>query len=157
MIDNISTSDTTPLPFDSYPGKGRKLLGPVSRGNCRHEYGLQLQRLTGQTHCAYCGISLVDTFEHWLNMAVDHVIPTSTCNAMAIREEWRDDYSNRVLCCTACNTFVNRYKPPVAKRPSNLEEFFDLRDDIFEDRKKRILERREQEERFYQTAPWTRR
>ena len=24
---------------------------------------------------------------------------------MGLPEDWREDYSNRVLCCTACNTF----------------------------------------------------
>src|SRR5215211_1072028 len=41
-------------PFDSYPHGGRALLGRRTGGNARWEYGLKLQRLTGQTRCAWC-------------------------------------------------------------------------------------------------------
>ncbi len=43
------------LPFDSYPHRGRALLGKVASGNCHHGYGLKFRQVTGQTKCAYCG------------------------------------------------------------------------------------------------------
>ena len=56
------------MPFDRYPGRGTMFLGKCGGANCRHGYGLMLQQLTGQTSCAYCGLSLIHTYEHWLLM-----------------------------------------------------------------------------------------
>ncbi len=150
-LDNFSLE---PLPFESYPDKGRKLLGRVSGDNCRHTYGLKFMRLTGLTKCAYCGISLGEAYENWLNMALDHVIPHSTCLAWQVPAEWREDYSNRVLSCTTCNTFGNRYNPQNLNPPSTLEEFYKLRDIIFIERKHQILERHRQERDFFEKKLW---
>ena len=143
------------LPFVFYPHQGRKLLGCVSGDNCRYGYGLKFQRLTGQDHCAYCGMNLVGSYENWLAMALDHVVPNSVCKSLGLPEEWNQDYSNRVLCCTACNTFGNRYKPEIGDVPKTLEEFFDLRDSVFIERKIRILERHKKERLFFERKPWT--
>lgn len=61
-----SIEGAEPLLFGTYPGGGRKLLARRAGDNCRKGYGLQLQRLTGQTTCAYCGLSLITTYEQWL-------------------------------------------------------------------------------------------
>jgi hypothetical protein len=63
-------------PFDDYPDQARILLGPRLDGNSRSEYGLWLMQNAKQTACAYCGLSFVKCFEHWLLINVDHVIPT---------------------------------------------------------------------------------
>ena len=145
------------LPFESYPNHGRQLMGRVSGVNCRYGYGLKLQQLTGQVECAYCGISLVENYEIWLTMAIDHVVPDNVCKSLGISEEWNQDYSNRVLCCTACNTFGNRYEPKNIDKPVTLEEFYQLRDRVFVERKALILERHRQEYLFFEQKPWTRR
>ena len=142
------------LPFESYPDQGRRLLGRVSGGNCRHSYGLKFMRLTRLTKCAYCGIDLGEVYESWLNMALDHVIPHNTCQAWQVPEEWREDYSNRVLSCTTCNTFGNRYSPHNMNPPSTLEEFYNLRDIIFIERKRLILEKHKQERVFFEKKLW---
>ena len=149
-------SDQNALPFATYPHEGRKLLGLVSGSTCRYGYGLKFQQLTGQGDCAYCGMSLVGMYENWLTMALDHVIPNSVCKSLGLPEEWNQDYSNRVLCCTACNTFGNRYKPKSTSIPGTLEEFYDLRDRVFVERKALILERHKKERAFFETKPWTR-
>lgn len=142
------------LPFADYPHQGRELLGRVSGDNCRSGYGLNFQRLTGQDHCAYCGISMVGSYENWLTMTLDHVIPDSVCKSLDLPEEWNQDYSNRVLCCTACNTFGNRYKPDIVNVPKTLDEFYDLRDRVFTERKFLISERHKIERLFFETKPW---
>lgn len=143
------------MPFELYPGGAASLLGKCTGANCRHEYGLKLQRLTGQTACAYCGLSLVDTFEHWLLMSVDHVVPTRTGLAIGISRNWLEDYCNTVLCCSACNGFGNRFKIPVsALLPAELEEFVALRDKLFVTRKELILAARKREQAFYASRPW---
>jgi hypothetical protein len=83
------------FPFENYPNKARSLLGRVTGDNCRHGYGLKFMRVTGQTKCAYCGLDLTATYENWLTMALDHVIPHSTCLTWELPDEWREDQSNR--------------------------------------------------------------
>ena len=63
--------------FDRYPLGGRVLLGRPKNltGACRSGYGLELQRRTGETSCAYCDVSLIDEYHHWLLLSIDHVVP----------------------------------------------------------------------------------
>ncbi len=142
------------LPFHNYPDCGRKLLGRVAGDSCRHGYGLTFIRLTGQTKCAYCGLDLAASYVNWLTLALDHVLPHSTCLAWNLPEDWREDFSNRVLCCTTCNTFGNRYKPTGYQCPTTLVEFYNVRDAIFVERKRKILLRQEEERAFFDKQPW---
>jgi hypothetical protein len=145
------------VPFDLYPNAGRQLFEQMPKGsNCRWEYGLQLMRLTGQTRCAYCEADFAASYEVWLTMALDHVVPTSVCIAGKIPVSWTWDYSNTVLACTACNGFCNRYRPSITLvEPLTLDDFYDLRDKVFEDRKQKIRERHKQERAFFNGRPWT--
>lgn len=138
------------IPFDEYPGGGRTLLGPVKGANCRHEYGLQFMRKTGQTRCAYCSADFARSYETWLTMALDHVVPVGVCTELGIPAEWQEDITNKVLACAACNSFRNRYKPPAdVSCPKTQDDFFDLRDRIFAERRKAILERHDSERAFF--------
>ena len=144
-------------PFDSYPSGGRILLGRVEgvgRGT-RRTSGQQFMKRTGQLRCAYCDLDLVHSFENWLQMALDHVVPKQVCKEFSLPNEWVEDYTNRVLACGACNVFDNQYKPPIETAcPRSLEDFYDLRDRIFKDRKLRIAERRNNEKAVFETQPW---
>ena len=146
-------------PFDLYPEDGRKpLRSPKDWSNCRHGYGLELQRLTGQTRCAYCQVSLVDDYYHWLLMSVDHVIPRGAGKAVGIQSIYLEDFINLVLCCAGCNSFNNRYVIPNNLKErlpdTELERFLALRDRVFEDRRARIAERRAREQDFFAGKPW---
>jgi hypothetical protein len=142
-------------PFDSYPHGGHRLLGIAKGANCRHEYGLLFMRICGQTRRAYCDADFAASYETWLNMVLDHVIPQSVCNEWGISEHWRDDYTNNVLACSACNSFRNRYKPSVdLPIPDTLEAFHALRDTIFAERKRLIAARHEEERAFFDSRPW---
>ncbi len=46
------------FPFDKYPNDGVMPLKKHSETNARRGYGLELQRITGQNNCVYCGINL---------------------------------------------------------------------------------------------------
>jgi hypothetical protein len=142
-------------PFDSYPHEGRALLGVVRGSNCRHGYGLQFMQITGQTSCAYCDKDLVCSRETWLNLALDHVVPTSICNGLGLVPDWVDDCANRVLACSACNGFANRFKPLYEVLcPLSLDDFFNLRDRIFAERKSLIRARHEDERTFFNRRMW---
>jgi hypothetical protein len=143
------------LPFEKYPGGGRVLLGRVSGANCRHEYGLEFMRRTGQTRCAYCGVDFTESYETWLTMALDHIVPVSVCKSMDVPEDWREDSSNKVLACAACNGFRNRYSPSVdAILPTTLEAFYVLRDHVFTERRKLILDSHKTERAFFEAKHW---
>jgi hypothetical protein len=112
-------------------------------------------RETGQRSCAYCGISLVDTFENWLQMALDHVVPRSVCKSLSIFVDWQEDCFNRVLACLACNGFDNRFKLQVLPAcPASLEAFCELRDRIFAERWKRVKICRAEEQEFFSQRHW---
>ena len=142
-------------PFDSYPKNGREHLGQVKGANCRHEYGLKFMQKTKQTKCAYCGVDFSTSFETWLTMSLDHVVPVSVCTKLGISLDKREDVTNMVLSCGACNAFCNRYKPKEGIRePEGWEEFYDLRDRIFTERKGLIEKSRKEEETFFNKRLW---
>ena len=143
-------------PFDDYPGGGYTVLRQLKGGNARREYGHWLVE-NGQTSCAYCGMSLVDSYEHWLLLTVDHVIPVSDKDRrkghrLGIPKSWHESYSNIVLACSGCNGFRNRYEASWQKRKESWEEseFFEFRDRVFQEKSALIAEARNSELRFYQ-------
>ena len=154
-------------PFSDYPDKdtwkeathytdpstGKKCC--FSDSGARRGYVLKLQIMTGQTACAYCGLNLVDCYEHWLLVTRDHVVPTKQAKAMGVRKEWREDYRNTVLACSACNGLKNKWKLPEGEPvPKSDKEFFRLRDKVFRDRRKTIKDCQKKERAFYDGKPW---
>ncbi len=143
------------LPFTAYPGGGREQLKQRPGWNTRHSDGPEFMRITGVKTCAYCGLDFTASFENWLMMVLDHVVPQSVCVSMAIDPTWVWNYSNAVLACSACNGFCNRYKPKANRSaPTTRSEFYDLRDEIFRERKEQILARRNAEKAFFEVKPW---
>ena len=143
------------MPFDSYPQRGRVLLGTIRGSNCRKGYGLKFMRITGQTNCAYCQMDLTEAYENWLQMALDHVVPRSVCLGYSLSDDWTHDASNLVLACAACNGFGNRYKPhKTTQYPTSLEAFYDLRDQIFAERSENIRTKHDSERAFHGRRPW---
>jgi hypothetical protein len=87
------------------------LLGrPLTGGGCRTGYGLALQRMTGQSACAYCGVDLTASYYQWLLMNVDHVVPVAEARFLGIPSDFVEDAINKVLACSGCNLFENRYR-----------------------------------------------
>ena len=112
-------------------------------------------RKTGQTRCAYCGADFAASYETWLTMALDHVIPVSVCSALGIHTDWQEDITNKALACAARNSFRNRYKPPAdGSCPKTQDDFFDLRDRVFAERKEAIRQRHDSERAFFNSRPW---
>jgi len=142
-------------PFIDYLHGGYKLIGCVSGSNCRHGYGRAFMLKTGQTKCAYCSTDFTSSYEIWLTMALDHVVPTSVCQSFNISSEWSEDCSNKVLACSACNSFRNRYNPPKSiSIPHTLASFYKLRDFIFLERANLIAQRHAEEKAFFISQPW---
>ena len=140
-------------PFDDYPGEGLRILKKMPRANTRREDGRWLMENAHQDRCAYCAVSLVDDYLHWLLTNVDHVIPVSECTRLNIPEEWHHSFTNAVLACSGCNQFDNRYtiewRQPQPVDAWTVSDFVSLRDRAFKEGKSRILNRRTDEIRFF--------
>lgn len=138
-------------PFDDYPGGGRTMLRKMGRTNARREDGLWLMNHAGQSSCAYCGLSLVDDYNHWLLLNVDHVIPVKECERLRVPAEWHHSFANAVLACSGCNMFDNHFTVSWEQPREGWEEsgFIDLRDKVFQERVIRIQSRRQAELFFF--------
>ena len=145
------------LSFEKYPGKGRELLGTgkmLKREFAREVYEI-LYQLTGQDSCAYCGNKLLESFERWQVLAIDHVIPDETGKQKGIRDEWLQDLSNAVFSCVPCNRYKNKYQLlPAEACPESPAAFFDLRDRVFTERRELAARQRAKDLKGYQSHPW---
>ena len=144
-------------PFDDYPGGGYTILRTLKGGNARREYGHWLVE-RGQTSCAYCRMILVDSYEHWLLLTVDHVVPVSDRDRreghrLGIPKNWHESYSNIVLACSGCNGFRNRYEVSWQEPREKWDEceFFKFRDRVFQEKAALIDDARNNEISFYNT------
>jgi hypothetical protein len=146
-------SEIGKVPFDSYLGGGEQLYNVAvsgESGSSRRDYGLPVFEACG-TKCAYCGIDLGDSYESWLGISVDHVIPTtSTLKRWGDQyKKWLLDVSNCVTCCRACNEFLNRYKVS-ENPPEDVLSFFALRNEVFCKKWLHLKKRHQQEREWYE-------
>ena len=137
-------------PFDDYPLQGGSPLGPLKMGDgtARHGYGLDVALTTGFYKCAYCKRDLLATYEAWLDLSVDHVVPQSTKWESAAKE-WINDKANMVICCRACNEFTNKHEIK-EREPKEFVEFVKIRDNTFLAKKERVLVRHNAERQLYE-------
>ena len=89
----------------------------------------------------------MSTFEGWLQLSIDDVIPLQPQGA-GYPAEWILDAINVVAACMACNGYSNR-DPVLDAVPVTLEAFCDIRDRVFGERKARILARRATERAWF--------
>jgi hypothetical protein len=149
-------------PFDGYPEK-QSSLRPLKGEGCRRGYGADLMRTTSQRSCAYCEENLTEDYYRWLLVTTDHVVPTALCKKYDIKQ--RESMSNRVIACSGCNGFKNKYEPSEAvltklregqKHSWEDPDFFALRTMVFEERRTQIKKRREEEIEVWKRRPWER-
>ncbi len=135
----------TIVPNDTEPVLlGRPLQGD---GTCRGGYGLSVSDRHGNK-CAYCGLDFTQSYESWLHMSVDHVIPRYVIG-IGYEPEWVEDLLNHVPCCRTCNEFLNGYRVVAPSAPQTLTGFLNLRDKVFEEKRLKVLPRHQREqERF---------
>jgi hypothetical protein len=96
----------------------------------------------------------MSTFEGWLQLSIDHVIPQQSQGA-GYPAEWILDATNVVSACMPCNGYFNR-DPVLDAVPVTLDAFYDIRDRVFLERKARILARRDTERAWFDqhVRPW---
>jgi 5-methylcytosine-specific restriction endonuclease McrA len=133
------------LPLSHYD-KSAELELPrcTSTGNCRLGYGVPVIEHWG-TSCAYCGKDLLASYDAWLDLSVDHVVPA------CVLKQWGPDYgpwigsiANVVPCCRACNEFLNGYRT-TEEAPSDGPAFLQLRKRVLAEKRELALKRHQQE------------
>lgn len=90
----------------------------------------------------------MSTFEGWLQLSVDQIVPEQA-TGVRFSPEWVRDASNLVACCRSCNDLFNR-DPIVDPVPQTLETFYDLRDRLYLARRQRVIERRAAERAWFE-------
>ncbi len=138
-------------PFDRYRNGGTEPLGKPKQGDAssRHGYGLPVIEQCGAL-CVYCGRNLLQSYENWLDLSVDHVVPRSDSWYPAC-QAWVEDLANLVTCCRACNEFLNQFRCS-SQQPASFAEFAVIRDAVFLSKRRQAMERHEQERAWF--ANW---
>ncbi len=116
-------------------------------GTCRGGYGAAVVAYYG-ADCAYCGRDLSETYESWLDLSVDHVVPRNAVGA-GFPAEWIEDLHNHVPCCRACNEFLNGFRM-ATEVPADIIGFLALRDSVLEAKRARAEDRHRRERQNYQ-------
>jgi hypothetical protein len=75
-------------------------------------YGYAIHRRDG-FRCRYCGIDGSGSFETWLTLSVDHLLPKG--------HPRREDAEFKVTACMFCNTADNRYFDRASERGVRFE------------------------------------
>jgi hypothetical protein len=86
-----------------------------------------------------------EPYQAWLNLSVDHVVPSHTAKIDWPRA-WVLDLFNLVRCCRACNEFLNGYRMGATPIPTDVIGFIAIRDRVFREKfdhaaRRHLLER----------------
>ena len=92
--------------------------------------------------CVYCGEKFKDSFKDWMTLTVEHVIPYKQLKKEGKGQE--KDEKNMRCACRICNNLNTRH---VAESKKLL--FQERIEEVLEEKKKVILERRKVFEQFY--------
>jgi hypothetical protein len=142
ILSHTGTDGVLPLPRSA---QGRAKWGD---GTARGGYGVQVFARDNY-RCRYCGYDMGSTYRGWLQLSVDHVVPAHMAK-LGYAKDLIEDMANLVTCCRSCNDFGNRYV--VADPfPGDGEQFFNLRDRVFVQRRGRIALAHLREQERYRT------
>lgn len=90
--------------------------------------------------CVYCGVDGKESFDVWLTLTVDHLLPKG--------HPHRDDADYVVTACAFCNVAENRYFDKAQKLGLTFDKR--TRDELVEQRRKFVLDRREEFRAFWE-------
>jgi hypothetical protein len=112
--------------------------------NARHGYAKEAMKYWGGD-CAYCGRDLIEDYESWLHLSVDHVVPSSVLKSWGKQcASWIGSRANLVPCCRACNEFLSRH-PVGDDLPNDEQAFIAIRDRVIREKREKALRRHAQE------------
>ena len=90
--------------------------------------------------CRYCGLDGAESFDNWLTLTWDHLLPKGHQN--------RDNPDFIVTACSFCNTADNRYFDLAKQRGLQFEGF--TPDELVEQRKPYVLTTRKKYKEFWE-------
>lgn len=64
--------------------------------------------------CQYCGLRGLDNFDIWMNLTIDHLIPSCSGGD--------DTAENKVVACGECNTLKGTYVPVGNEREERIAD-----------------------------------
>jgi hypothetical protein len=125
-----------------------------------------------EPRCAYCGLHLLEPYEHWLLLTVDHVIPkrliqrNGRWGRLRNRKQianWIEDATNCVICCSACNHFTSRIEisenilgnPPRNDSNGEWNRFLQMRNELFTQKREHAI-KQHRAERIFWNESWRR-
>jgi hypothetical protein len=123
---------------EARPRKFAGLPSSSGDGTARTDYGIAVFEQCGHV-CAYCGLEMLATLETSVQLTVDHIIPVRAIRR-GYREDWIEDLVNLVTSCRSCHESGYRYRFD-DPGPTTENDFFDLRDRVFVQRKARLAVR----------------
>ena len=117
--------------------------------NCRNGYGVPVIKYW-EPSCAYCGKDLMESYDNWLDLSVDHVVPICCQKTWGPEcREWIESMANAVPCCRACNEFLNGFRAPETA-PASESEFISLRNKELARKREHALQRHQQEQAAFE-------
>jgi hypothetical protein len=108
-------------------------------------YGDSLRGYSHETHiknnftCRYCGADGTKSFDTWLTLSCEHLLPTDHSN--------RDNPDYIVTACQFCNTADNHYFEHAEKRGLKFDSL--TPDQLVEQRKPYVQETRKKYKEFW--------
>ena len=82
--------------------------------------------------CVYCGRDMLDDFESWMSLEIDHIIPKSKGGG--------DSIDNLVASCNVCNRLKSTFVPEGYEEMQKEELLRQIRANILEKRAKWLAE-----------------
>jgi len=90
----------------------------------------------------------MSSYEAWLDLSVDHVVPRNVVKRLGYPIEWVEDLVNLRTCCRACNEFLNQFKVADAV-PTDLGSFVALVAATLEAKREWVMRRHVSERAWY--------
>lgn len=91
--------------------------------------------------CRYCGLDGQQSFDNWLSLTEDHLLPKGHPN--------RDEMEFRVTACQFCNTADNQYFRMAEKRGIKFDGL--TTEELVAQRKSYVLKTRQSYREFWET------
>lgn len=71
-------------------------------------------RVRDKSTCQYCGLSGLGNFDIWMNLTIDHIVPSC--------RDGNDAAENKAVACVYCNSLKGSYLPAGSTREQRIAD-----------------------------------